>query len=75
MHTLYYLPTVDIKDYNAMVDGQSFFDKPVKINLKTYDNIGKIAAGHGDDCTTSCLLHYYYFDKYYRMIVIDLSKE
>ena len=26
-----------------------------------YDNIRKIAAGQGDDYTTSCLLHYPYF--------------
>ena len=28
-----------------------------------YDNIRKIAAGQGDDYTTSCLLHYPYLKK------------
>ena len=43
--------------------------------MRTYDNIQKIAAGQGDDCTTSCLSDYNYFNKHYQMIVIDLSKQ
>ena len=43
-----------------MIDGQNFFDQPVKNNLRTYDY------------TTLCLLGYNYFDKYYKMIAIDL---
>ena len=39
-----------------MVDGQNFFDQLVKNNLRTYDNIRKIATGQGDDYTISCLL-------------------
>ena len=31
VHTKYFLPTVEIKDYNVMIDGQNFFDQPVKI--------------------------------------------
>ena len=30
--TGYYLPKVEIKDYNVMIDGQNFFDQPVKNN-------------------------------------------
>ena len=37
VHSKYYLPTVEIKVYNDMIDGQSFFDLPVRSNLKTYD--------------------------------------
>ena len=48
VHTKYYLQTVKIKGYNVMIDGQNFFDQPVKSNLKTYDNIRKIASGQGD---------------------------
>ena len=58
-----------------MIDGQNFFDQPVKKNLKTYDNIRKIETGQGDDYTTGCLLDYNYFSEYYKMIVIDLSKK
>ena len=31
--------------------------------------------GQGDDYTTSCLLDHNYFNKYYKMIAIDLSKQ
>ena len=34
VHTNYYLPTVEIKNYNVMIDGQNFFDQPEKDNLK-----------------------------------------
>ena len=41
-----------------MIDGQFFFDQPVKNNLITYDNI--------------CSLDYPYFKNYQKMITIDL---
>ena len=33
VHIGYYLPKVEVKDYNVMIDGQTFFGKPVKNNL------------------------------------------
>ena len=48
----YYLPTVEIKDYNIVINGENFFDQPIKNNKITYDNIRKIATGQGDDYTT-----------------------
>ena len=53
-----YLPKVEIESYNAMIDGRNFFDQPVKNNLRTYNNIQKIATGQGDDYTTGCLQDY-----------------
>ena len=41
----YFLPTAEIKNYNIMVDEQNLFNKPVKNDLRAYDNIEKIAAG------------------------------
>ena len=58
-----------------MIDRQNFFDQPIKNNSRTYDNIWKIATGQGDDCTTVFLLDYNYFNIYYKMIAIDLSKQ
>ena len=58
-----------------MIDGQNFFDETVKNNLRTYDNIRKIATDQGDDYTTGCLLDYNYFNNYYKMTAINLSKE
>ena len=71
----YYLPTVEIKDYNIVINGENFFDQPIKNNKITYDNIRKIATGQGDDYTTGCLLDYPYFKDTYKMIPVDLSKQ
>ena len=53
---------------------RNFFDQTARNNLITYDNIQKITTGQGDDYTTGCLLDYNYFNNYYKMISIDLSK-
>ena len=58
-----------------MIDGQNFFDQPVKTNLRVYDNVQRIATGQEDDYTTNCLLDYRYFKSYYQMIAIVLSKQ
>ena len=71
----YYLPTVEIKDYNIMINGENFFDQLIKNNKVTYENIRKIATGQGDDYTTGCLLDYPYFAVTYKMIAVDLSKQ
>ena len=71
----YYIPNVEINDYNVMIDGKNFFDQPVRNDQVTYENIRKIAIGHGDGYTTGCLLDYSYFKKYCKMIAIDLSIE
>ena len=74
-HTGPYLPNVEIKDYNVMINGKNFFDKLVKNDKVTYENIRKIATGQGDDYTTGCLLDYPYFKHSYKMITVDLSKQ
>ena len=58
-----------------MIDSKIFFDQPINSNIKTYENIRKIATGQGDDYTTGCLLDYPYFKNHYKMIAIDLSKQ
>ena len=58
-----------------MIDRISFFDQPRKNDLKTYDNIRKIATGQGDDYTTGCLLDYPYSKRYYKLNKIDLGKQ
>ena len=58
-----------------MINGENFFDQPIKNTKVTYENIRKIATGHGDDYTTGCLLNYQYIKDYYKMIAVDLSKQ
>ena len=57
----YYIPNVEIKDYNVMIDAKNFFDQPIKNDKEMYENIRKIATGQGDDYTIGCLLDYIYF--------------
>ena len=58
-----------------MMDGQNWFDQPVKNNIRTNNNILKITTGEGDDYIPVCLLFYRYFNKHCKMIAIDLSKQ
>ena len=34
-----FLRTVEITHYNVMIDGRNFFNQPVKVDLRTNDNI------------------------------------
>ena len=56
----YYLPTVEIKDYNVLINDESFFDQAIENDKVTYENIRKIATGQEDDYTTGCFLDYQY---------------
>ena len=75
LHTKYYLPKVEIKDYNVEIDVKNFFGQLINNNIKTYENIRKIAADQGDDYTTGFLLDYPYFKTKYKMIAMNLSKQ
>lgn len=48
-HTEYFLPKVEKEDYNAMIDGSNFFYQTIKNDIRTYENVQKIAKGQGDD--------------------------
>ena len=74
-HSTCYLPKVEIKDYHVMIDGKNLFDQPINNSFRTYENIRKITTGKGDDYPTGCLLNYSCFNKNYKMIAIDLSKQ
>ena len=71
----YFLPRLKIKNYNIEIDGRNFYDQPINDSIKQYDEIRKISTGQGDDYTTDCLLDFSYFEKNYRLIAADLSKQ
>ena len=73
-HTGYYLPKVEIKDYNVKIDGKNLLDQPIKADIKTYENIRKIATCQGDVYSTASLLDYPYFKENYKLIAIVNSK-
>ena len=55
----YYVPNVEIKDFNVLIDGKSFFDLPVKSEEETCEKI--VDMGNNNDYTTGNLLHFVYF--------------
>ena len=54
---------------------KSFFDLPVRDNIRTYDNTRYILTGQGDDYATGYFLDYNYFKEHYKIIAIDLRKQ
>ena len=64
-----------IENYTIEIDGRNFYDQPINDSIKQYDEIGKISTGQGDDYTTGYLLDFAYFEKNYRLIAADLSKQ
>ena len=59
-----------------MIDRKDFLDQTVKRDMRTYDNVQKIATGQGDDSTTGCILDYNYFNNYftwYQLIKVTTS--
>ena len=67
----YYVPKVQVKDFNVLIDGKSFFSMPVKNGKATYEQI--IEMGRNNDYKTGNLLDYEYFSNHYKLIVIDLN--
>ena len=70
----YFLPRLRIKIYNIRIDGRNFYDQPINDLIKQYDEIRKISTGQNDDYTTR-LLCFSCFEKNFRLIAADLSKE
>ena len=62
-HRKFYLPRVDIKDYNVIIDGRSFYDNPISSQIEKYNELRKVILAKGDDYTRGCLLDYDYFKK------------
>ena len=69
----YYTPTVEIKDYNILIDQQTFYKIPIKNKEETYKAITELIRD--SDFTTGNQFSYEYFITHYKLIVIDLSKQ
>ena len=57
----YFMPLVEIKDFKALIDKNSFFDQPVK-NKQVYEKLIEMSANA--DGATGNLLDYLYHQKY-----------
>ena len=73
-HTKYFLPRVDITNYNVLINGKNFYDQPINDLIKQYDKIRKTATEQRDDYTTGRLLDYQYFKDYYQLIAVGHKK-
>ena len=68
-HKRYFLPKVEIKNYNTEIDGRNFYDQLINNQetndlIKQYNEVRKVSTGQGDDYTTTgCLLDFDYFKK------------
>ena len=71
----YYLPRIDLEKYKVIIDGRNFYDNPVESDIEKYTELKKVMIGKGEDYTTGSLLDFNYFDKHYKLVAVDLSKQ
>ena len=69
----YYMPLVEFKDLNALIDNKPFFDQPIKNKQETYEKLFEMSRN--DDYTIGNILHYLYCQNFYKLIGIDLSRQ
>ena len=71
----YFLRRLKIKNYNIEIDGRNFYDQSINDLIKQYNEVRKKWTGQGDDYTTVYLLDFAYFEKNYRLIAANSSKQ
>ena len=69
----YYTPTVEIKDYNVIIDGEPFYEIPIKNKEETYKAITELIRN--DLLRTGNEFNFDYFSEHYKLIAIDLSRK
>ena len=73
----YFLSGVKIENYNIEIDGWTFYGQLINDSIKQYDDDRTISSRLVvyDDYTAGCLLDFAHFEKNYRLIVADWSKQ
>ena len=71
----YYLPRISLNKYNVIIDGRNFYDNPIESDIEKYRELKKVMIGKGEDYTTGSLLDFNCFDKHYKLVAVDLSKQ
>ena len=69
----YNKPTVEIKDYNVIIDGEPFYEIPMKNKEETYKAITELIRS--DILRIGNEFDFDYFPEHYKLIAIDLSKQ
>ena len=68
-----YTPTVEIKYYNVIIDGEPLYEIPIKNKEETYKAITELIRN--DLLRTGNEFNFEYFCEHYKLIAIDLSKQ
>ena len=71
----YYLPRIDLEKYNVIIDGRNFYNDPIESDIEKYRELKKVIIGKGEDYTTGSLLDFNYFNKHYKLVAVNLSKQ
>ena len=71
----YYIPRIDLEKYNVIIDGRNFYDNPIESDIQKYRELKNVMIGNGEDNTTGSLFDFNYFDKHYKLVAVDLSKQ
>ena len=71
----HYLPRNDLNKYNVIIGGRNFYDNPIESDIEKYRELKKVMIGKEEDYTTGSLLDYNYFNKHYKLVAVDLSKQ
>ena len=69
----YYVPKVQIKDFNVLIDGKKFFDLPIINEEEAYEKIIEII--NNNIYTAVNLLCFAYLKENYKLIAIGLCKQ
>ena len=69
----HYLPLLEIKDFNVLIDNKLLFDQSIKNRQGAYEKL--VAMSRNNDYTTGNLLDFLYHQKYYKHNGIDLSRQ
>ena len=71
----YYLPRIDLEKYNVIIDGRIFYDNPIESDIEKDRELTKVMIGKGEDYSTESLFDSNYFNKHYKLVAVDLSKQ
>ena len=67
------MPLIEIKDFNELIDNKTFFDQLIKNKKEAYEKL--VEMSRNDDYTTGNLLDYLFYQKCFKLIDIELSRQ
>ena len=74
-HRRHFLPRLDIKDYDILIDGRNFYHQNISDEFKKYEELRKVMTGRGENYTTASLLDYDSWKNNHKLICCNLSKQ